>query len=263
MKTTKYIILPILLCGLLYTLVWYAGAYYIDRYLRSYIALQADANIKFTTMPTYPSGFPGKYSVSYSGEIITPLERIEIRNMTVRGWPLPGQLITLTAMDGFNIQSPLIHKELQEISYFDMAFTVPHGIPSLWVEPYLRQWQADGNAITTIENLHINWLGMAASGAGQLELNKDLQPEAKGEIYIRNYKEFLSRISVAYNLSPQQTQLILSLLSSQEDPETGQITLPVNIKNRKVYLYMFPLVTLPHIKWPQLPDKQTHPNLLK
>lgn len=259
MKILKYILFSILLAGLLYTLAWYAGAHYIDRYLKSYIALQAKSNIKFTTIPTYPSGFPGKYKVSYSGEIITPLERIEMRNMTLSGWPLPGQLIAITATDGFNVQSPFIPTDFQEVSYFDIAFTVPHNMPSLWAEPYLKKWQADGNATTTIKSMHINWLGMAASGMGQLSINKELQPEAKGEIYVTDYKEFLSRISVAYNLSPQQTQLILSLLSSQEDPETGQITLPVNIKNSKVYLYMFPLAKLPHIKWPQLPAPQSTP----
>lgn len=236
----------------IYTAAWHVGAFIINQQINAFILQQTRAGIDISSKPTYPTGFPYEYQLSYSGIIHTPLEKIHIERIEFSGWPMSGQEINIKVPDGLYIEAVYLPSGSERIDNAELVFIVPDNFPPIIAHKYIQAWQQAGDAKLTIPYFKIQRGSMIVSGLANIWLNEDLQLDVNGQFTMRDYNNFLSEVGQSYNLSEQQIAVMFGLLSSIRDQETGDITLPFSVKNNNAYISMLLLGRTPYLKWPKI-----------
>lgn len=128
--------------------------------------------------------------------------------------------------------------------------TTLHGtIPRLPAEETLREWRGNGGYVD-IEALRMEWGPGTLDGAGQLTLDEQLRPEGTIETRIAGYREILTALVTAGQISPDAGRTIgygIDLLAQQDENGNLFIRLPLRAEGGALYLGPVYLLPLPHV----------------
>jgi hypothetical protein len=236
---------------LIYVVGWFYFASVIDHEIRLFMKQQEQAyGVLFNGSLSFPDGFPGPYRVRYSGDIEMPEGSLTVPLLQLSGWPLEGQEMTLQAPMGITLNFPDIHEDMRTIESAALTFIIPQALPERWTYARLRIWQAKGKAELDIRNFVLQWRDASLIGEGIITLDKNVQPEMKGQMGVTNYTYFVNIIADQQVITERAKFFLLSALRLL-DTGGGIVTLPFLIKDRAVYLNMVRLGELPLIRWPR------------
>jgi hypothetical protein len=238
----------------IYTFAWFIIAGIIDREARGALQNIAAQGVTFDGTLAYPQGFPGKYVLKYSGDIVNKNGTLSLPLLEIIGWPLRGEEILLRAPMGLEIKADGLHPELRKLENAAVSFVVPQEMPEMLAEQFIRAWQLAGHAQFDIPAVTLQWRDANLFGEAHLALDDALQPQAEAQIGVSNYTFFVDIMADTVKLKQQEKFMILTLLSAL-DKQSGMVTLPVRIDNGALYIHMARIADLPEITWPPLPAR--------
>ncbi len=256
-KIFLFLTLFLIILGSAYTAGWYYFARVIDREVAGFIEDQKDQGVYFDGIISPAHGFPGVYHLVYTGDIRTPAGNVNIPKLEISGIPLEGQEITVLAPLGMTIQSRGLPEHLKKLEQAAMTFEVPTGTPPEFTYPYLKIWQAEGNAHLKIPSLSLQWTDASIFADTEIRLNDDLQPEGEARLGVTNHNFFVTIIAEEIGLSSSKKLMLLTFLNAI-DKSNGAVILPFRLQNNAFYLNMIRLGALPIIHWPR-PDGARQP----
>lgn len=233
----------------IYTGGWYYFADIIDREVARFIEDQKDQGIILDGIMSPAHGFPGAYKLIYTGEIRTPSASITMPKLEISGIPLEGQEITVLAPLGMTIETRGIPDHLKKLEQAAMTFVVPTKMPPEFTYPYLKIWQAEGNAKIKIPLLSLQWTDASIYADTEIRLTDDLQPEGEARMGVTNHNFFVTIIAEEIGLSNSKRLMLLTFLNAV-DKSNGAVILPFRLQNNAFYLNMIRLGSLPFIHWP-------------
>ena len=239
----------LVILGSAYTAAWYYFAGIIDREVARFIEDQKDQGVIFDGVISPAHGFPGVYKLLYTGDIRTPSGTIKIPKMEISGVPLEGQEITVLAPLGLTIEARGLPDHLKKLEQAAMTFIVPTRMPPEFIYPYLKIWQAEGNANIKIPSLSLQWPDASIFAETEIRLNDDLQPEGEARLGVTNHNFFVTIIAEEIGLSGSKKLMLLTFLNAV-DKSNGAVILPFRLQNNAFYLNMIRLGALPFIHWP-------------
>lgn len=236
-----------------YTAAWFYFAGVIDNEVRRFIAQQEEIGVKFVGPVSYPTGYPGKYLVRFSGDLVLPDATITLPLLQIRGIPVEGEVLEITAPMGVRIENTTLHPDLKNIEAAALAIRIPTKLPQLLSEPRVKIWQREGNAKLEIPSLMLQWPDASLFGDVVLGLNDDLQLEGQAQVGVVNYTYFLNIASDLTEIDDQKKFLITTFLGAL-DKAHGAVSLPFYIRENALYLNMIRLSPVPFIAWPPEPE---------
>lgn len=148
---------------------------------------------------------------------------------------------------------PFLKDILNEtIDHFEMnarLIKLPTGLPN---EIVLRDWQQYNGAID-ITKLVLSWGPLDLKGQGKLRLDRNLQPEGEIKLKAAGLTWIFDGLARAGILKENPTKLMmigLSMFSNRNAPDARpSFTLPVIIKNRRVFIGPVVALELPEFVW--------------
>ncbi len=252
-KTFLFLFLCLIILGSFYTTAWYYFAGVIDREVAGFIEDQKKQGVDFqgTISPTH--GFPGVYKLVYTGDIVTPSGTLSFPKLEISGIPLEGMEMTALAPLGLEIKGVrTLPDHLQKLERAALTIIVPTQMPPELSYPYLKVWQANGNARFRIASLTLQWPDASIFAEGDMRLNEQLQPEGEATLGVTNHNYFVTILAEEIGMPGTQKLMLLTFLNAL-NKKNGAIILPLQIKENAFYLNMIRLSSIPFIHWPGTP----------
>ena len=253
-KTLLFLSFTLIILGSAYTTAWFYFAGKIDEEVAGFIEDQKEQGLYFEGTMSPAHGFPSVYTLVYTGDILLPSgEKLSIPKLEVKGIPLEGMQVTALAPLGVEISGmDKLPEHLKNLEKAAITFEVPSRVPPEFTYPYLKVWQANGDAKVRLESVTLQWPDASIFAEGELRLNEFLQPEGEATLGVTNHNYFVTALADEIGISKSQKLMLLTFLNAI-NKENGAIILPFQIKNNTFYLNMIRLSPLPIINWPGTP----------
>jgi hypothetical protein len=115
----------------------------------------------------------------------------------------------------------------------------------------LAAWRDDGGTVK-IDRLAVDWPPLGLSGNGTLALDRDMQPILASSCAIRGLFDALDglvRASLIKDQDARVIKLVLGLLSRRAADGVQELTVPVTVENRTLYVGPAALLKVPALVW--------------
>lgn len=235
---------------ILYSVAWYFIYRGIEGAVKNFINQAPEIGITFQEAVPTVFGYPLSPTIYYSGEVKANGKSVVIPEMDIKGYYIPHTPITLRAPYGFIYES--VVPELTAVDKASLTITMPSWLPGSAYEEDIIRWQREVGIIS-IKKLTLLRGETKVEASGYIALDDALQIKAEMTARIYGYKEFLDGLTAHSILSPHETGLISTALSSfgKTDPLSKALYLdvPVSIRNRIVYAGPAPVARLPLLVW--------------
>lgn len=261
--------LAVILCGI------YSFAYYkFTRIMTAQIdatwaELESMPHIRIEGNKPIIGGFPKPPEIKFSGRIYleqsfspyldSDLE-IELPELEISGFPLPGLKLYLNTPQGLTISQPLINQSLR-LDGATALLTLPRHMPRAVDYDALKEWQSRSDPII-VDAFQAKAQEIIVGSTGTLGLDPDLQLDLKLDARIMGVQEFLNRLKENPRLRRNNAgknnlasaESFLKLISKTDD-KTGQsyFDIGIFIQNQSVLMGPMRLYKLPPLIWPGSP----------
>ena len=132
-----------------------------------------------------------------------------------------------------------------------LSATLKGTIPAGKLRDALAAWRDDGGTVE-LEQGTLNWGKLAASANGTLALDGTLQPMGALTATIENHDAVIDAAVAGGTMRAQDANLAKILLGLMAKPGADgrkQITLPVTLQNRRLYLGPAQIAVVPVVTW--------------
>ena len=137
------------------------------------------------------------------------------------------------------------------VDYVTLAAVLKGAIPAGELRDALTTWRDDGGTIE-LEQGTLDWGKLAASAKGTLALDGTLQPIGALTATIENHDAVIDAAVASGTMRAQDANLakvLLGLMAKPGPDGKKQLTLPVTLQNRRLYLGPAQIAVLPAITW--------------
>lgn len=211
-----------------------------------------NTNIEFYGTKPILSGFPLVPVITYNKGFSTKDVKVTFSKITISGFPIPTQPLTITIKDGLGIIPTQTSKSL-DLDYLKAILIIPKSLPASARKKDIRVWQEAVNHIK-IQNIETAKAGMDIFAKGQVGLNENLQPILDLNSIMTGHEDMVQFLVETGELKPLPAALALSALNAmvKTDPQTNEsfVDLKVRIQDRVLFLGPIRTVKLPPIYWP-------------
>jgi hypothetical protein len=156
------------------------------------------------------------------------------------------------ALDLHRVAAPLAPGGLGgDIDELAFAVTFKGTLPDGDIVPAVAAWRDAGGTIE-LDNLHLEWGGLAATATGTIALDEDLQPIGGFSGAIQGYDRVLAALVAAGNLRARDAglaRLALALLAKAGPNGRPQIATSFTIEHGEMFLGPAKLGRAPRISW--------------
>lgn len=261
--------LAVILCGI-YSFAYYKFTHIMAAQIHTVWAeIAAMPHVRVEGDAPDISGFPKPPEIKFSGRIYleqsfspyldSDLE-IEIPQLEISGFPLPGFQLYLNAPQGLVISQPLLNQSLR-LDGATALLTLPHHLPRSVEYSALKDWQSRNDPII-VNAFQAKAQEIIVGSEGTLGLDPDLQLDMKLDARIMGVQEFLNRLKENPRLRRNNAgknnlaaaESFLKLISKTDD-KTGQsyFDIGIFIQNQSVLMGPMRLYKLPPLIWPGSP----------
>jgi len=239
-----------------YSVFWFKVAGIIETSVQDFYNQAYDNNIKITEDQSSISGFPGPHSLSFSGSIEKDGLVVIIPELTLTGFPFPGQDIALNVNHGFYIKSNIagitLDKDAFSINALSINTTIPDTLPYAMTVEALRKWR-DSRQELLIHNFYLKKSPLEITGNGTLALDENLQPKGIINIKATGHMAFAGFLQDKNIINIKAALIAGTILNglSRQNPETGQRVLEgtITLQNQKLLLGPLQMAELPRLQW--------------
>lgn len=138
-----------------------------------------------------------------------------------------------------------------KLDELDFAATVNGALPKGRLANALAAWRDEGGTIE-LERLHVTWAGLAATAAGRVALNDELQPTATFSGAVQGYDEILAALVDGGRMRASDAglaRIALNFLAKTGPDGKPQIKTSFTIQNGQMYLGPARLGKAPRLNW--------------
>jgi hypothetical protein len=137
------------------------------------------------------------------------------------------------------------------IEALSLAATMKGGLPQGRLRDALAQWQQRGGTVE-ITSASLRWGALAIDASGTLALDERLQPVGTLTATIESDDATIDALAALGKLRPSDVALIknvVRLVATSGADGKKRLTLPVILKNERVYLGPAQIAALPRLTW--------------
>lgn len=125
-------------------------------------------------------------------------------------------------------------------------------LPAGPVKTSVEAWRADGGTLE-VDGLSVDWSPLKLNGKGTVALDRELQPILASSCSIRGLSAAVDALAARGVIRAKDgavAKLVLGLLSRPAADGVAELTAPVSVENRTVYVGPAALFKLPELSWP-------------
>ena len=137
------------------------------------------------------------------------------------------------------------------VDELDFGVTVNGAIPNGKLARVAAAWRDAGGTIE-LDNLHLNWGGLAATATGTIALDNELQPIGGFSGAIQGYDKILTALVQSGHMRPADAglaRIALTMLAKAGPDGKPEITTALTIQNGQMFLGPAKLGKAPRLGW--------------
>lgn len=265
MKRFKILFVLAILCAFSYSALWVLLARNLETQSRITLENLRHSGILVETRSLTLSGFPGTPEVRFSGTLHLPELDIEVPDLKVRSFLIPGLPFTAEIAQPLQItgteQSPFFHLA-ESLRQARVTILLPIRWPRDDYEDTLRAWREDGGAIEIREIFAVFSGGAEFSGTGKFDLDNELNPQGTLDIALTDPAALVALLGQAGILKKDHMTIATMITGAlaKPDEKTGRPAMKADLtlSNRVLTLGPLKIAELPRAAWPRrLPPLDT------
>ena len=124
-------------------------------------------------------------------------------------------------------------------------------LPAGTLKTSAEAWRTEGGTLE-VDGLAVDWPPLRLNGKGTVALDRDLQPILSSSCSIRGLSDAIDALSARGMIRAKDgavAKLVLGLLSRPAADGVAELTAPVSVENRTVYVGPAALFKLPELSW--------------
>ncbi|HLN25576.1 MAG TPA: DUF2125 domain-containing protein [Patescibacteria group bacterium] len=137
------------------------------------------------------------------------------------------------------------------LTHAKLEARVMGSIPPGPLKPALAAWSGDGG-IVQIDGLSLDWPPLGLSGKGTLALDRDMQPILASTCTLRGLFEAIDTLTRAGTVRAKDAglaKIVLGLLSRPAADGVQELTVPLTVQNRTLFVGPAGLLKIPQMNW--------------
>jgi hypothetical protein len=238
--------------GLIYSLYWYATAQIVQKQIDKIWTEQFATDFSIVGEKPSLSGFPLRPTWSFSGSLQdTSKLNWEIKDMHLKGVPLPAHHVTLESQQGLQISNAFMPRPIP-IDQLRLDLDFPSNFPLHMTLQTMSAWRDKGGQIA-IPNLVILSSSLTLAGNGFLELDQNLQPSGRINLKVTGFEDLLTRLEQDGIMKGPSVKITRSFaqMMTKTDPETNTrfIMTELRIQDQGIFLGPMRIGTIQKINW--------------
>jgi 1-acyl-sn-glycerol-3-phosphate acyltransferase len=240
-----------------YMVVWFAGAWVINKNIEQMWVNEAD-DITLSGTPPRVMGFPFRYHVAWGGRMAGPDINVVVPEFHVRFWPIPGTMIDIDIPRGLRANGAALGNgkvQVMTIARARVQFEIPSYIPPVWIKPEVQKLHDNGvtfrSSFIDLRDVAVNdgpAVGLMGTD-GALFYDEDLQPQGQMRVTITGAGVVLDDMTANIK-NPMGKSFARGLVNMLSTGPDGAMTQDLKIQNGAVYFGLMRVYTIGRIYWP-------------